>query len=69
MATLSLDRDTLLTREQSAEVLNLKPQTLAAWAITGKGPPIVRLGRAVRYRLSDLTKFVEQCTTKPGEEL
>jgi predicted site-specific integrase-resolvase len=63
MPTLSLDRDTLLTRAEAAEVLKLREQTLANWAGTGKGPPVVRIGRAVRYRLSDLTRYVDEHTT------
>ncbi len=63
MASIQIDRDTLYTREQAAQHLSLRTQTLAAWALTGKGPPVVRLGRAVRYRLSDLTRYVERSTT------
>jgi predicted DNA-binding transcriptional regulator AlpA len=48
----------LLTRTEAAEFLSLKPQTLGNWAITGKGPRAVRLGRAVRYRLQDLEEFI-----------
>lgn len=53
--------ETLLTRRQAAEVLGLQPQTLARWKWEGREdrPPEVRVGRrAVRYRASDLTKWI-----------
>lgn len=64
MPTVQLDRDSLITREQAADLLGLRPQTLAAWATTGRGPAIVRLGRAVRYRVSELTRYVESQTER-----
>jgi excisionase family DNA binding protein len=53
----------LLTREQAAEYLNNKPQTLAVWHSTGRyALPVVKVGRSVRYRLSDLEAFVASRT-------
>jgi len=52
----------LLTRAEAAEFLCLKPQTLAVWAMVGKHLPVIHVGRAVRYRLSDLQEFVERQT-------
>jgi excisionase family DNA binding protein len=49
----------LLTTKQAAEILNLKKCTLEAWRHRGGGPSYARLGRAVRYRLSDLEKFIQ----------
>jgi hypothetical protein len=63
MVSATVDNHALLTREEAAELLNLRPQTLAAWACTGKGPPVVRLGRAVRYRMSDLQSFIRRHTS------
>ena len=53
--------DRLLTRKQAAEVLGFQPQTLARWKWEGREdrPPEVRVGRrAVRYRASDLEKWI-----------
>jgi excisionase family DNA binding protein len=58
--------DVLYTREQAAEFLNLKPQTLAAWAMTGRGPAFCKMGRAVRYRRSVLEAYVE-ATMRGGD--
>lgn len=43
-----------LTRPQAAEYLKLSPSHLAKLAVTGGGPLMCRLGRAVRYRRRDL---------------
>jgi excisionase family DNA binding protein len=49
----------LLSREEAAAYLGLKPQTLAAWAVTGRyGLPVVKVGRSVRYRLADLEAWL-----------
>lgn len=56
--------DQLLTRPQAAKFLNIKEQTLAVWASSKRYPlPMVKVGRSVRYRLSDLEAFVAQNTT------
>ncbi len=34
----------------------------AVWAMTGKYLPVIHVGRAVRYRQSDLEKFIEKQT-------
>ncbi len=59
----------LLTRAQAAEFLGLAPQTLAVWATTGRHSlPMVKVGRAVRYRLSDLEQWLKSRTvTSTGE--
>jgi excisionase family DNA binding protein len=49
----------LLSREEAAAHLGLAPQTLAAWAVTGRyGLPMVKVGRSVRYRLADLEAWL-----------
>ena len=51
-----------LTTKQAAARLTLSPNTLEVWRVRGKGPRYVKLGRAVRYRESDLDEFVEKGT-------
>lgn len=59
----------LLTREQAAEYLSIKPQTLAAWATNGRYHlPLVHIGRCVRYRRADLDKFIAENTVGAVEE-
>jgi hypothetical protein len=55
-----MSTDQMLTRRQAAAILNMRPQTLAVWGMRGKYLPYVKVGRTVRYRLSDIEKLVEQ---------
>ena len=51
--------DKLLTRAEAGKYLGLCPQTLAVWAITGRySLPMVKVGRSVRYRQSDLNEWL-----------
>lgn len=60
--------ESLLTDLQAAQILNIKPQTLAVWRCTGRHDlPFVRCGRAIRYRLSDLEAWVNARTVGKSE--
>jgi excisionase family DNA binding protein len=49
----------LLTAEETAEILGVKPQTLAVWRCAKRYKlPYVKLGRTVRYRLDDVESFI-----------
>ena len=49
-----------LTTEEAAEYLGVKPSTLITWRCTkAVRIPHYKVGRAVRYRRSDLDKFIE----------
>lgn len=52
--------DVKKTIPEAAEYLGLRPGTLEIWRWSGKGPAYLKLGRSVRYRLSDLEAFVEK---------
>ncbi len=70
MNAVSLVSNPLLTREEAAEYLNVRPQTLALWATTGRYDlPMVRVGRRVRYRLSDLDRWIAKRTVSHTGEL
>jgi excisionase family DNA binding protein len=63
MATATLSPGDLLSRTEAASLLALKPQTLALWASTGRYHlPYIRVGRSVRYRRSDLERFLADRT-------
>jgi excisionase family DNA binding protein len=49
----------LLTGKEAAAYLNIKPETLTKWRWAGKGPKAVKIGSAVRYRITDLEAFIE----------
>jgi predicted DNA-binding transcriptional regulator AlpA len=53
--TMSINTDeTWLSRRQLADRYGLPITTLAQWASKGTGPRYARMGRHVRYRLSDV---------------
>jgi len=50
----------LVSREEAAEFLGVRPQTLATWASSRRyALPFIKIGRRVMYRLSDLNAFIE----------
>lgn len=59
----------LLTRDEAAAYLRVKPCTLAAWVTNKKHRlPHVKVGSLVRYRRSDLDDFIKHRTVLPGME-
>ena len=53
----------LLNRKEAADFLGVKEITLAVWKSTQRYEiPVVKVGRLVRYRFSDLLAFVEKRT-------
>lgn len=65
-----LHRSPLLTAEEAAQHLRRSSKTLEADRLRGSGPRFVKLGRSVRYRLSDLEAYIEKglrrSTSDPG---
>lgn len=58
----------LLSRREAAAFLGLNEGTLAVWATTQRYDlPYVKVGRSVRYRMSDLEGFIERNINKHGE--
>jgi len=54
-----MNKDPLLTPHDAAEFLALSRSWLAKLRLTGDGPPYVKLGRQVRYRLGDLEAWLQ----------
>jgi excisionase family DNA binding protein len=51
----------LFTERQAADYLSISGMTLATWRCRRKyNLPFVRIGSSIRYRLSDLEKFLER---------
>lgn len=56
-------QDKLITCQEAAELLGMKEQTLAIWRMTGRHSlPFVRVGRSIKYRLSDLLAWLDSRT-------
>jgi hypothetical protein len=58
-------QDQLLAEVQAADLLRLSPRTLQSWRYRHTGPPVVRAGRAIRYRVRDLLGWIEANTAAP----
>jgi predicted site-specific integrase-resolvase len=50
----------LRTPLELAERLKIQPRTLQEWRSIGKGPSFLRVGRVIRYRESDIEKWLNQ---------
>jgi len=55
----------MLDEAQAAKHLDVSPGTLSVWRSTGRYQlPYLKVGRKVRYRLSDLDEWLETRTRK-----
>jgi hypothetical protein len=63
-----LDGTALGDERFAASYLSVKVETLRTWRKQGRGPLYRKLGRCVRYRLSDLFEFVEAQPAGGGKQ-
>ncbi len=56
------DPNRLLTEREVAALTALSHRSLQGWRQRGGGPPYVKWGRAVRYRLSDISEWMGRNT-------
>ena len=53
----------LVDEKQASDILGLAPGTLSVWRCTKRYDlPWVKVGRSIRYRISDLERFLESRT-------
>jgi excisionase family DNA binding protein len=57
-AELATGKDRLLDVHEAAALLAVKPATLYQWAYQRRIPVVKLLGRALRFRLSDLEQLI-----------
>ena len=50
----------LLDQREAARLLRLSTRTLERLRLTGSGPMYVKCGRSVRYRQSDIERWIAQ---------
>ncbi|MCC6425033.1 MAG: helix-turn-helix domain-containing protein [Phycisphaerales bacterium] len=56
----------MLNTREAAEMMGMRPQTLAAWRCEKRLQlPYVKVGRTVRYRLADIENFLDIGTVSP----
>ena len=57
----------LIDCQETAEILGISKSALEAWRTTGRYKlPFVKVGRNVRYRRSDVLKWLESRTRASG---
>lgn len=64
--------DYLLSREETAKLLGIKPETLSAWSHHKRyNLSYIKIGRLVKYRYSDIMDFIKKQTRgkQEGEAL
>lgn len=50
----------LMTTAEAAQYLSVAPRTLDAWRTRLEGPPYKKVGRLVRYKVSELSAWVDE---------
>lgn len=58
----SQKEDRLLSRNEASAVLGIKSQTLAVWAMEGKGPAPTKIGTKSMYQRSVLDEYISTNT-------
>jgi excisionase family DNA binding protein len=57
---INKEKSELVNRKLAAEFLGCKENTLAVWATNKRyNLPFYKIGRLVKYKISDLEKFIE----------
>lgn len=61
---LTQPTERLLTETEAAEIIGFSKNTLRAWRVSGRSnstppPQFLKCGRLVRYRLTDLTAWID----------
>jgi excisionase family DNA binding protein len=52
--------DPLMRESEAAQILGLSKRTLQKWRLTGGGPEFLKFGRAVRYSVESLERWLRQ---------
>ena len=58
--------DRRMTAAETAAYINFEEQTLAAWRSARKGPPFIKLGKAVRYSQRAVDEWLKKNTVQCG---
>ena len=58
----------LLTVNEAAQILSVKPATVRAWLAARRNLPSVRCGRCVRIPADAIAQFIERNTVPAREE-
>lgn len=61
------DVEQLLSKKQIAKLLGVSEASVTRWICAGIGPRYHRVGLAVRFRLADVNRWLEQRAVEPTE--
>jgi excisionase family DNA binding protein len=60
---MCMRHDPLWTAQDVATYLGVTVQTLYDWRLRGSGPPVMKVGRHLRYRESDVMAWLDKKTS------
>ena len=60
-----MNTDRYLNDVEASKLLSISPQTLRNWRHLGIGPPYIKKGRMIRYRVKDLHEFMSSGRVDP----
>jgi hypothetical protein len=58
--------DAGISEEQTAEILHMKPETLATWRSQGRGPKYRKIGRHIEYTPRFIREYQASCVCTPA---
>lgn len=59
--SIAFEGDRLLTESEAAKFIGMSNKWLSNQRWMGLGPNYVRIGRSIRYRVSELESFICRC--------
>jgi hypothetical protein len=63
---IEISDENLAVRDvKAAKICCVAVQTLRNWRCQRKGPPYIKIGRSVRYRVNDLLDYLENHRVDP----
>ena len=60
--TIQINETALLSEKEVQEIYKLNARTLQRDRVLGRGIPYVKIGRRVRYKRSDIEKYIKRHT-------
>jgi predicted DNA-binding transcriptional regulator AlpA len=63
---MTIDPEELISERETAALLFQRPTTLTAWRHENRGPAYLKIGRAVRYRRSDVNAWLGARRREPA---
>ena len=60
--TIQINEMALLSEKEVQEIYKLNARTLQRDRVLGRGIPYVKIGRRVRYKKSDIEKYIKRHT-------